>query len=135
MKIKILKSKLHRVIVTDTHLDYEGSCAIDENLLDAAKINEFEMIHIYNLSNGKRFTTYALKAEKNTGIISLNGAASYQGKINDLLIICSYAEIEDELAMKHKPVLVYFENNTNKIQSTKSMIKTQKKVKLININK
>ena len=66
MIINILKSKLHRAIITDVHLDYEGSCAIDENILNASGINEYEMIHIYNLNNGNRFSTYAIKAEKDS---------------------------------------------------------------------
>ena len=84
--IKILKSKLHRATITNTHLDYEGSCAIDSNLLNSANIYEYEMIHIYNLNNGERFTTYAIKAEKNSGIITLNGAAAFKGNKNDLVI-------------------------------------------------
>ena len=80
--IKILKSKLHRATITNTHLDYEGSCAIDSNLLNSANIYEYEMIHIYNLNNGERFTTYAIKAEKNSGIITLNGAAAFKGNKN-----------------------------------------------------
>ena len=70
MIINILKSKLHRAIITDVHLDYEGSCAIDENILNASGINEYEMIHIYNLNNGNRFSTYAIKAEKDSGVIT-----------------------------------------------------------------
>ena len=69
MKIQILKSKLHRAKITEVHLDYEGSCAIDEELLEAASINEYEMIHIYNLNNGNRFRTYAIKAERGSGPI------------------------------------------------------------------
>ena len=92
--IKILKSKLHRARVTDTHIDYEGSCAIDTNLLEASEIYEYEMIHIYNLNNGERFTTYAIKAEAGSGMITLNGAAAYKGKKNDLVIICSYINKE-----------------------------------------
>ena len=80
MIINILKSKLHRAIITDVHLDYEGSCAIDENILNASRINEYEMIHIYNLNNGNRFSTYAIKAEKDSGVITLNGAAAFKGK-------------------------------------------------------
>ena len=80
MIINILKSKLHRAIITDVHLDYEGSCAIDENILNASGINEYEMIHIYNLNNGNRFSTYAIKAEKDSGVITLNGAAAFKGK-------------------------------------------------------
>ena len=77
MIINILKSKLHRAIITDIHLDYEGSCAIDENILNASGINEYEIIHIYNLKNGNRFSTYAIKAEKDSGVITLNGAAAF----------------------------------------------------------
>ena len=99
MRINLLKSKLHRAIITDVHLDYEGSCAIDENLMKAACINEYEMLHIYNLNNGNRFVTYAIKAEKGSGIISLNGAAAFKGNKNDLVIICTYCEI-DELKSK-----------------------------------
>ena len=113
MKIQILKSKLHRAKITDIHLDYEGSCAIDEELLDAACINEYEMIHIYNLNNGNRFITYAIKAERGSGIVSLNGAAAYQGNKNDLVIICTYGEIDQNKAKVHNPKLIYFKENSN----------------------
>ena len=108
MNINILKSKLHRATITDVHLDYEGSCAIDEKILDASGINEYEMIHIYNLNNGNRFSTYAIKAEKNTGLITLNGAAAFKGNKNDLIIICAYAQIKESKVSKHKPKLIYF---------------------------
>ena len=126
MNITILKSKLHRATITDVHLDYEGSCAIDENLLLASGINEFEMIHIYNLNNGNRFSTYAIKAEKDSGIISLNGAAAFKGKKNDIIIICAYADIEESIVSKHKPKLIYFKDNSNQIDKIKSKIPTQK---------
>ena len=103
MKIQILKSKLHRAKITNVHLDYEGSCAIDEEILEAALINEYEMIHIYNLNNGNRFTTYAIRAEKGSGIISLNGAAAYQGNKDDLIIICTYCDIDQNDVKKHLP--------------------------------
>ena len=126
MNITILKSKLHRATITDVHLDYEGSCAIDENLLLASGINEFEMIHIYNLNNGNRFSTYAIKAQKNSGIISLNGAAAFKGKKNDIIIICAYADIEESIVSKHKPKLIYFKDNSNQIDKIKSKMPTQK---------
>ena len=126
MKIQILKSKLHRAKITEVHLDYEGSCAIDEELLEAASINEYEMIHIYNLNHGNRFTTYAIKAERGTGIISLNGAAAYQGNKDDLIIICAYAEIEQNQAKEHQPKLIYFKENCNVINEIKSQIPIQK---------
>ena len=126
MKVQILKSKLHRAKITEVQLDYEGSCAIDEKLLEAASINEYEMIHIYNLNNGNRFTTYAIKAERGSGTISLNGAAAYQGNKNDLIIICTYGEIDQNKAKDHKPKLVYFKDNSNTINEIKSQIPVQK---------
>ena len=111
MKVQLLKSKLHRAKITNVHLDYEGSCAIDEDLLDAALINEYEMIHIYNLNNGNRFVTYAIKAERGSGEITLNGAAAFKGNKDDLVIICTYCEINQKEAKRHKPKLIYFENN------------------------
>ena len=126
MMIKILKSKLHRALITETHIDYEGSCAIDSDLLDAADICEYEMIHIYNLNNGERFTTYAIKAEKNSGVITLNGAAAFKGNKNDLVIICSYIDLQKKELKKHSPKLIYFKKDSNQIDQIKSSIPTQK---------
>ncbi len=131
MKIQLLKSKLHRAKITNVHLDYEGSCAIDEDLLEAASINEYEMIHIYNLNNGNRFVTYAIKAERGSGEITLNGAAAFKGNKDDLVIICTYCEINQKEAKIHKPKLIYFENNSNKIDQIKSEIPVQKKNNVI----
>ena len=126
MKLQILKSKLHRVTITNTHLDYEGSCAIDSEILKIAEINEYEMIHIYNLKNGERFSTYAIKAEAGSGVVTLNGAAAFKGSRNDLVIICTYAYLDSKDVKKHKPKLVYFKEGTNVINETKSSIKVQK---------
>ncbi len=126
MMIKILKSKLHRALITETHINYEGSCAIDSDLLVAADICEYEMIHIYNLNNGERFTTYAIKAEKNSGVITLNGAAAFKGNKNDLVIICSYIDLPKKELKKHSPKLIYFKKNSNQIDQIKSSIPTQK---------
>lgn len=128
MLVNLLKSKLHRVIVTNVHHDYEGSCAIDAHLLKAANIYEYEMLHIYNLKNGKRFTTYAIKAEENSEIISLNGAASFMGDIGDKLIICTYAEFKTDLVSQHKPLLVYFKERSNAISQIGTKIEVQKKI-------
>ena len=133
MRINILKSKLHRAIITDVHLDYEGSCAIDENLMKAASINEYEMLHIYNLNNGNRFVTYAIKAEKGSEIISLNGAAAFKGNKNDLVIVCTYCEIDELKVKSHKPKLIYLKENKNVIDEIKSKIPIQKKTNIINI--
>ncbi len=131
--IRILKSKLHRALLTDTHLDYEGSCAIDANILEASEIFEYEMIHIYNLNNGERFSTYAIKAEENSGIITLNGAAAFKGKKNDLLIICAYVDIPKKDVKRHKPKLIYFKNNSNVIDKIRSSIPIQRKNNVVSI--
>ena len=133
MIISILKSKLHRATITNTHLDYEGSCAIDENLLNSADISEYEMIHIYNLNNGERFTTYAIKADKGSGVITLNGAAAFKGNKSDLVIICTYTDILKKDIKNHTPKLVYFKNNTNDIDQIKSSIPTQKSDNVVSI--
>jgi|TARA_B100001559_G_C16357068_1_gene555527 aspartate 1-decarboxylase len=133
MMIRILKSKLHRATITNTHLDYEGSCAIDSDLLKAADISEYEMIHIYNLNNGERFTTYAIKAESGTGIITLNGAAAFKGNKHDLVIICTYADIQKSELKKHNPKLIYFKEKTNQIDKIKSSIPIQKKNNVVSI--
>ncbi len=91
MQRTMLKAKLHRVTTTHAELNYEGSCAIDENLLDAADIREFEQIDIYNIANGERFTTYAIRAQRGSGTISINGAAARKASPGDLLIIASFA--------------------------------------------
>ena len=126
MKLQILKSKLHRVTITNTHLDYEGSCAIDSEILKVAQINEYEMVHIYNLQNGERFSTYAIKAEAGSRAVTLNGAAAFKGSKNDKVIICTYAYLDDAKIKEHKPTLVYFKDDTNLINETKSSIKIQK---------
>lgn len=131
MKSNFLKSKLHRISVTNVHLDYEGSCAIDESILKSANIGEYEMLHIYNLSNGNRFTTYAIKAEANSGIVSFNGAAAYQAQVGDLVIICTYAELNNDEIETHKPRLVYFKNNSNIVDQIKSNIPIQSAIKTV----
>ncbi|MDD5248669.1 MAG: aspartate 1-decarboxylase [Rhodocyclaceae bacterium] len=103
----MLKSKLHRVTVTQAELHYEGSCAIDENLLDAADIAEYQQIDIYNVNNGERFTTYAIRAERGGGTISVNGAAARKAAPGDLLIIATYASISEIEFARFEPTLVY----------------------------
>lgn len=103
----LLNAKIHRVTTTHAELDYEGSCAIDGQLLDAAGIGEYEQIHIYNINNGERFVTYAIRAEDKSGIISVNGAAAHKARPGDLLIICTYAQFDAQSAQQHKPSLVY----------------------------
>lgn len=124
MQRTMLKSKLHRVHVTHSELHYEGSCAIDEVLLDAANIREYEKIHLYNVTNGERFSTYAIRAERNSGIISVNGAAAHKANPQDILIIASYANYSELELEKFHPQLVYVGSN-NRIQSQRNAIPAQ----------
>jgi aspartate 1-decarboxylase len=124
MQITLLKSKLHHANVTHSELDYEGSCAIDSALLSAANIQEYEQIQIYNLNNGERFTTYAIRAEDNSGIISVNGAAAHKASPGDRLIICSYAQLSQQEAAVFKPTLVYLDAN-NRIKHKRNAIPVQ----------
>jgi aspartate 1-decarboxylase len=109
----MLKAKLHRVHVTHSDLHYEGSCAIDDNLLDAADIKEYQQIDIYNITNGERFTTYAIRALRGSGIISVNGAAAHKAKPGDLLIIASYAAYNEIELQKYRPLLVYVDEHNH----------------------
>jgi aspartate 1-decarboxylase len=91
----MLRAKLHRVTVTEADLHYEGSCGIDEDLLDAAGMREFERIELYNVTNGERFDTYIIKAARGSGAISLNGAAARRAQVGDLMIICTYGPMSE----------------------------------------
>lgn len=107
MQVTMLKAKLHRARVTHSELEYEGSCAIDGLLLDRSGIREYEQIQIYNVNNGDRFTTYAIRAQEGSGTVSVNGAAARRAAVGDVLIICAYASLsQNELASYH-PNLVY----------------------------
>ncbi|MDX9995586.1 MAG: aspartate 1-decarboxylase [Rhodocyclaceae bacterium] len=107
MQRTMLKSKLHRVTVTQAELHYEGSCAIDEHLMEAADIREYQQIEIYNINNGERFSTYAIRAERDSGTISVNGAAARLAAPGDLLIICTYAAFSEVELARHEPDLIY----------------------------
>ncbi len=109
MHLTLLKAKLHHARVTHAELEYEGSCAIDARLLDAAGIREYEKIHIYNMGNGERFSTYAIRAEADSGVISVNGAAAHKARPGDRLIICAYAVLSQQEALAHRPTLVYLD--------------------------
>ncbi|VAW58059.1 Aspartate 1-decarboxylase [hydrothermal vent metagenome] len=124
MHLTLLKAKLHQARVTLSELEYEGSCAIDGVLLDAAGICEYEQIQIYNLANGNRFTTYAIRGEEGSGMISVNGAAAYKAQPGDRIIICSYAQLEHKEAAGFKPKLVYL-NENNQITHTSDQIPVQ----------
>lgn len=121
----MLKSKLHRVTTTHSELHYEGSCAIDDDLLEAADIIENEQIVIWNVNNGERFTTYAIRAERGSGIISVNGSAARRAAPGDLLIIASFANYDEAELATHKPKLIYADAQ-NRIARTGDTIPTQK---------
>jgi aspartate 1-decarboxylase len=103
----LLKSKIHRTTVTHCELHYEGSCAIDEDLLEAANIVENEQINIWNINNGDRFTTYAMKGRRGSGMISVNGSAARRAGVGDLIIIAAFAQVAEEKVPSHKPQLVF----------------------------
>jgi aspartate 1-decarboxylase len=107
MKRIMLKSKIHRATISDANVHYEGSITIDEDLMDAAKIAEYEQVDIYNLNNAARFSTYVMKGQRGKGEICLNGAAARLGSQGDLIIICSYSIYEEEEVPKHRPLLIY----------------------------
>ena len=106
MQRMMLRAKLHRATVTEADLHYEGSCGIDEDLLDAADMKEFEQIELYNINNGERFSTYVIKAPRGSGVISLNGAAARRAQVGDLMIICTYAPMTEAEVSSHKPKVV-----------------------------
>jgi aspartate 1-decarboxylase len=107
----MLQAKLHRVRVTQADLDYEGSCGIDEALLDASGLREFQYIELYNVNNGERFSTYIIKAPRGSGAISLNGAAARKAMVGDLLIICAYTAYSDAELQNYEPVVVLVDDN------------------------
>lgn len=124
MQRNMLKSKLHRVTTTHAELHYIGSCAIDENLLEAADILEYEEVQIWNVTNGERFATYAIKAERGSGVISVNGSAARRAAPGDLLIIASFAQYEDAELKNHSPKLVFVDGN-NQLTEVKGATPTQ----------
>ena len=115
MLIEVLKSKIHRVTVTEANLNYIGSITIDEDLMDAANVIENEKVHVLNLNNGERFETYIIKGERGSGVIGLNGAAARKVLQGDILLIMSYALMDFEDARTFKPVIIFPDTKTNKL--------------------
>ncbi len=120
----MLKAKLHMATVTQAELWYDGSCAIDSDLLKLTGMREFEQIDIYDVNNGERFTTYIIKAEAGSGIISMNGAAARRVQVGDRLIIATYGQFDEAEMANHKPKLVYL-NEDNSIDRTANTIPVQ----------
>lgn len=115
MLIEVVKSKLHRVTVTEANLNYMGSITIDEDLMDAANLIEGEKVQIVNNNNGERFETYVIKGQRGSGVICLNGAAARKVQPGDVVIIMSYALMDFEEAKKFKPSIVFPDTTTNRV--------------------
>jgi aspartate 1-decarboxylase len=115
MNIEVVKSKIHRVTVTEADLNYIGSITIDEDLMDAANLIENEKVQIVNINNGERLETYVITGERGTGQICMNGPAARKVAVGDIIIIISYASMEFEKAKKFKPVLIFPDTGSNKL--------------------
>lgn len=124
MQRTMLQAKLHRVRVTQSELHYEGSCAIDDDLLDASGIREYQQIDIYNVTNGERFTTYAIRAQRGSRTISVNGAAAHRAAPGDILIIAAYSSYNELELQKFHPQLVYVDEH-NRIIAQRDQIPVQ----------
>ncbi len=118
MHLTLLKCKIHRACVTHAEVDYEGSCAIDRALMDLAGILPYEQIQLYNVTNGERFTTYAIEAEAGSRIISVNGAAAHRAAPGDRVIICAYAALDESELATFRPSLVYVDENNRVIRTS-----------------
>ena len=114
MRIEVLKSKIHRVKITQAELHYVGSITIDEALMEAADIVENEKVQVVNINNGERLETYVIKGERNSGEVCLNGPAARKAQVGDIVIIITYASIDKADAASHTPILV-FPNATNQL--------------------
>ena len=121
MQTTMLKAKLHRATVTHSELGYEGSCAIDGDILDSSGIREYEEIQIYNINTGGRFTTYAIRGEENSGIFSVNGAAARLACQGDLIIVCAFGIFDEKELENYKPTLIYFDENNKVTHSSHSI--------------
>ena len=117
MFIEVVKSKIHRVTVTEANLNYIGSITIDEDLLDAANLIANEKVSIVNNNNGERFETYIIKGERGSGVVCLNGAAARKAQPGDIIIVMSYAMMDFEEAKTFKPSVVFPDTATNKLNS------------------
>ena len=111
MLVNVLKSKIHRVTVTEADIDYIGSITIDEALMEASNIIENEQVDIYNITNGERCHTYAIKGERGSGVIGINGAAAHKAPVGSLLIIASYAMMDFEEAKQWHPTVIFPTDN------------------------
>ncbi|HYW56377.1 MAG TPA: aspartate 1-decarboxylase [Polaromonas sp.] len=124
MQRTLLAGKIHRATVTQCELHYEGSCAIDDDLLDASDIAEFEQVHIWNINNGARFVTYAIRAQRGSGTISVNGSAARHAAPGDLIIIAAFGQLPADQVASFKPKLVFVDAD-NRIKEERASIPVQ----------
>lgn len=134
MMLSMLKSKIHRAVITQAELDYVGSITIDEDLMDSAGLIEYEHVHIVNVNNGSRIETYVIAGERGSGVICLNGAAARSGQKGDCIIIMSYADM-DEKEIKENPPKVVFVDDQNRIIRTTRYEKHGKLLDVSEVNK
>ncbi len=115
MNIEVVKSKLHRVTITEADLNYVGSLTIDEDLMDAANLIENEKVQVVNINNGERLETYVIKGERGTGVICMNGAAARKVQVGDIIIVISYATMDFEAAKTFQPNIIFPDTTTNQL--------------------
>ncbi|HET9233996.1 MAG TPA: aspartate 1-decarboxylase [Candidatus Eisenbacteria bacterium] len=118
MKRRMFLAKIHRAVVTDADLNYEGSVTIDDRLLDAAGILNHEEIHVWNLTRGSRFTSYAISGDRDSGVICVNGAAAHLTRPGDLIIIAAFGEMDEEAARRHAPRIVRVDSQNRIVDVT-----------------
>src|SRR6478609_2414535 len=116
MEIEVLKSKIHRVVITEANLQYVGSLTLDEDLMDAANMIENEKVTVVNINNGERLETYIIKGERGSGVVCMNGPAARKVQVGDIIIVLSYASMEFEEAKKHKPTIIFPDGNNRLIR-------------------
>lgn len=119
MLVNMLKGKIHRATVVQAELDYVGSITVDEELLEAAGIYEYECVQVVDVNNGNRFETYTIAGERGSGLICLNGAAARQVQVNDKIIIMAYAHMDENEVKSHKPNVVFVDDNNKIVRTTK----------------
>lgn len=124
MRRLMFRAKIHRAVVTEANLHYEGSLSVDETLMDAAGFLPYEQVQVANIENGERFETYLIPAPAGSGMIGLNGAAARKGNVGDRLIIMGYAVMEEEEARQHKPIVVLVDEH-NRIREVYREIEPQ----------
>jgi len=115
MQITMLKCKIHRATVTRSDLDYEGSIEIDSALMEAAKLLPFELVHVWNVTNGERFQTYAVPGEPGSGTVCINGAAAHKAPVGDLVIIAAFVTLDEAEARSYKPILVFVDEKNRPV--------------------